>query len=60
MHAPIPFADEGGTPAWRARQALPPFPLWRFLLAVPHCPPLAFLAAASWMCFQGVRDQRAL
>ena len=24
MPTPIPFADDGGTPAWRARHALPP------------------------------------
>src|ERR1700722_7246257 len=61
MPTPIPFADDGGTPTWRAHHALPPaprFPIWRFLLAVAALPPLlAFLAAASWlawMCFQGV------
>ena len=61
MPTPIPFADDGGTPAWRARHAPPPaprFPIWRFLLAVAALPPLlAFMAAASWlawMCFQGV------
>ena len=64
MPTPIPFADDGGTPAcranlqtWRANPA-PRFPIWRFLLAVAALPPLlAFLAAASWlawMCFQGV------
>ena len=61
MPTPIPFADDGGTPAWRARHAPPPalrFPIWRFLLAVAALPSLlAFMAAASWlawMCFQGV------
>ena len=57
---PIPFADDGGTPAWRARDAWPPAPqflIWRFLFAAAALPPLlVFLAAASWltwMCFQG-------
>ena len=61
MPTPIPFADDGGTPTWRAHHALPPgprFPIWRFLLAVAALPPLlAFMAAASWlawMCFRGV------
>jgi hypothetical protein len=61
MPTPIPFADDGGTPAWRARHASPPalrFPIWRFLLAIAALPPLlAFMAAASWlawMCFEGV------
>ena len=61
MPTPIPFADDGGTPAWRARHASPPtsrFPIWRFLLAFAALPfLLLFMAAASWlswMCFQGV------
>ena len=60
MPTPIPFADDGGTPAWRVRHTLPTpgIPIWRFLLAVAALPPLlAFTAAASWlawMCFQGV------
>ena len=61
MPTPIPFADDGGTPAWHARHASPPalrFPIWRFLLAIAALPPLlAFMAAASWlawMCFEGV------
>ena len=61
MPTPIPFADDGGTPAWRARHALPPgpqFPIWRFLIAAAALPfLLAFMAAASWlgwMCFQGI------
>ena len=64
MPAPIPFADDGGTPAWRANQATwrtppaPRFPIWRFLFALAALPPLlAFMAAASWlawMCFEGV------
>ena len=60
MATPIPFADDGGTPAWRARHAshsAPHFPIWRFLLAVAALPfLLAFMAAASWlawMCFRG-------
>ena len=60
MPTPIPFADDGGTPAWRGRHApplAPRFPIWRFLLvaALPFL--LVFMAAASWlawMCFQGV------
>jgi hypothetical protein len=61
MPTPIPFADDGGTPAWRARHASPPtsrFPIWRFLLALAALPfLLLFMAAASWlswMCVQGV------
>jgi hypothetical protein len=61
MPSPIPFADDGGTPAWRARHASPPalrFPIWRFLLALAALPfLLAFIAAVSWlawMCFEGV------
>jgi hypothetical protein len=61
MPSPIPFADDGGTPAWRARHASPPalrFPIWRFLLALAALPfLLAFMAAASWlawMCLEGV------
>ncbi len=61
MPTPIPFADDGGTPAWPAHHASPPaprFPIWRFLLAVAAIPPLlAFMIAASWlswMCFEGV------
>jgi hypothetical protein len=61
MPTPIPFADDGGNPTWRAHHALPPAPrflIWRFLLAVAALPPLlAFMAAASWlawMCFRGV------
>jgi hypothetical protein len=64
MPTPIPFADDGGTRAYRANQATwrtPPaagISIWRFLLAVAAPPPLlAFVAAASWlawMCFQGV------
>ena len=61
MPTPIPFADDGGTPAWRVSHALQPiprFPIWRFLLAVASLPfLLAFMAAASWlawMCFRGV------
>jgi hypothetical protein len=61
MPTPIPFADDGGTPAWRARHALHPalrFPIWRFLVALAALPfLLVFMAAASWlswMCFQGV------
>ena len=56
-----PFADDGGSHAWRARLASPSAPrfaIWRFLLAVAALPPLlAFMAAASWlawMCFRGV------
>jgi hypothetical protein len=59
-----PFADDGGTPAWRANQATwrtppaPRFPIWRFLFAAAALPfLLAFMAAASWlawMCFEGV------
>ena len=44
MPTPIPFADDGGTPAWRARHTLPTasrFPIWRFLLAVPRTAALA-------------------
>jgi hypothetical protein len=63
MPTPIPFADDGGTRAyranlqtWRAAPA-PRFPIWRFLLAAAALPPLlAFMAAASWltwMCLQG-------
>jgi hypothetical protein len=59
MPTPIPFADDGGTPAWRARHASPPAPhfpaVWRFLLAALVLPPLlAFIATAFWlvwMCF---------
>ena len=51
MPTPIPFADDGGTPAWRARHASPPtsrFPIWRFLLAFAALPfLLLFMAAAS-------------
>ena len=64
MPTPIPFADDGGTRAYRANQAtwrtLPAagISIWRFLLAVAALPPLlAFVAAASWlawMCVQGV------
>ena len=61
MPTPVPFADDGGTPAWRARHASPPalrFPIWRFLFALAALPfLLAFMAAASWlawMCFEGV------
>jgi hypothetical protein len=61
MPTPVPFADDGGTPAWRVRHALhsaPRFPIWRFLLALAALPfLLAFMAAASWlawMCFEGV------
>src|ERR1700722_17473341 len=61
MPTPIPFADDGGTPAWRARHASPPAlrpALWRFLFAAAALPfLLAFMAAASWlawMCFEGV------
>ena len=61
MPRPIPFADDGGTPAWRLRHALhsaPRFPIWRVLIALAALPPLlAFMAAASWlawMCIQGV------
>ena len=61
MPTPVPFADDGGTPTWRARHASPPalrFPIWRFLFALAALPfLLAFMAAASWlawMCFEGV------
>ena len=61
MPTPIPFADDGGTPAWSARHAPPPaprFPIRRFMLALAVLPfLLAFMAAASWlawMCFRGV------
>jgi hypothetical protein len=61
MPTPIPFADDAGTPAWRARHTLPTasrFPIWRFLFALAALPfLLAFMAAASWlawMCFRGV------
>jgi hypothetical protein len=64
----IPFDDDGGTPAWHPRLALPlgkpasplapRFPVWQFLLSLGALPPLlAFMAAASWlawMCFRGV------
>ena len=62
MSAPVPFADDGGTPAHRANSqtwhTVPPprFLIWRFLFAAAALPPLlAFMAAASWltwMCFQ--------
>ena len=63
MPTPIPFADDGGTRAyrtnlqtWHAAPA-PRFSIWRFLLAAAALPPLlVFLAAASWLtwiCFQG-------
>ena len=59
MPTPIPFADDGGTPAWRARHASPPAAplpvIWRFLLVALVLPPLlAFIATAGWlvwMCF---------
>jgi hypothetical protein len=61
MPTPIPFADDGGTPAGRVRHALhsaPRFPIWRVLIALAALPfLLAFMAAASWpawMCFEGV------
>jgi hypothetical protein len=63
MPAPIPFADDGGTRAYRAdldtwRNPARRFPIWRFLLAAAALPPLlVFMAAAAWlawMCFQGV------
>jgi hypothetical protein len=61
MHAPIPFADKGGTPAWRA-PARPCLPSRSGVSCLPCriAATLALLAAASRMCFQGVRDQRAL
>jgi hypothetical protein len=62
MSAPVPFADDGGTPARRAHlqtwHTAPPrrFLIWRFLFTAAALPPLlAFMAAASWltcMCFQ--------
>lgn len=60
--APIPFADDSDTRAYRAnvntcRTPTPRFPIWRFLFAAAALPPLlVFPAAASWltwMCFQG-------
>ena len=58
MPTPIPFADDGGTPARRATPPAPRIPIWRFLIALAALPPLlAFMAAASWlawMCFEGV------
>jgi hypothetical protein len=65
MPTPIAF-DDGGTPAYRANlqtwraNPVPRFPIWHFLLAVAAQPPLlAFLAAASWMCFQGIMGPSA-
>jgi hypothetical protein len=61
MPTPIPFADDGGTPAWRASHAPPSasrFTIWHFVFAAAALPfLLAFMAATSWlawMCFQGV------
>ena len=58
MATPIPFDDDGGTPAWPASPPAPRFSVWRFLLALAALPPLlAFMAAASWLawtCFRGV------
>ena len=61
MPMPIPFADDGGTPAWRARHAPHPTPRFpNMVLPARRCRDtalLAFMAAASWlawMCFQGV------
>ena len=61
MPTPIPFADDGGTSAYRAnletwRTPAPRFPLWRFMLAALALPLLLpFMAAAAWlawMCLQ--------
>ena len=62
MPTPIPFADGGGTRAYRAnletwRPPAPHFPLWRLMLAALALPLLLpFMAAAAWlawMCLQG-------
>ena len=43
MPTPIPFADHGGTPAWRARHAL--------------LPPHAFPSGGSWLAVAALPSQ---
>jgi hypothetical protein len=53
MPTPIPFADDGGTRAYRANQATwrnpraLRFPIWRFLIVAAALPPLLALAGIA-------------
>jgi hypothetical protein len=63
MPTSIPFADDGGTPSWRARHAtaynaptrrVSPAAIIAALIVLP---PLAlFLAAATWVLWLAARD----